>query len=343
MTNALATLPPGTRIPTNVPGVLDMATNPWTRIQIDLFKQEHAVGASDAEVAYFQEVCHQIELNPFLGHIHYVPRRQKNDAGEWARVFKPQIGIDGYRVLALRTGRYHGGKRGPEWWQPPRDEKTGEGFWRGEWPWDNRPPIACKVGVLADGVPDAVWATVYWSEMYQRDRDGQPVAMWRQMPRQMLEKCAESKALRTAFADHLVGVVRRLGLDPDSALALPVHEPEPGGGAAPAGMNGSASVVETDGLSGDDDVLIADDDPAWDADSFWRAAHELGYRNDREVAQALQIPMSFAEWRERGNDWADAIAALRDIGPRAVVKPAGAEVSAAAQAGYARASAGRRR
>jgi len=149
--------------------------------KIALIKDTVAVGASDLELALFLEVCKATGLNPFQKQIYAIKRSGRMTI---------QTGIDGYRLIASRTG-VHAGTEDAEF-------ETGP---------DGRPTLA-RVTVLrfVQGQLARFTATARWSEYAQMTSSGAPTEMWRKMPHTMLAKCAEALALRKAFPAELSGV-----------------------------------------------------------------------------------------------------------------------------------------
>ncbi len=79
--------------------------------QVDLIKNTVAVGTSDLELALFLEVCRTTGLNPFQRQIYAVVRKGKTKQGnQWVETSKMviQTGIDGYRLIAARSGVHMG-------------------------------------------------------------------------------------------------------------------------------------------------------------------------------------------------------------------------------------------
>lgn len=100
-----------------------------------------------------------------------------------------QTGIDGYRLIADRTGLYAG-----------NDDAIYEGK-------DDSHPIKATVTVrkIVHGEARAFTASARWSE-YAQSFNGKPADMWKKFPYLMLAKCAEALALRKAFPQELSGL-----------------------------------------------------------------------------------------------------------------------------------------
>lgn len=150
---------------------------------IALVKRTICKGASDDELALFMRVCQRTGLDPFARQIYAVRR-----GGQMTI----QIGIDGFRLIAQRTGLY-AGQQGPEW--------CGEdGVWRDSW-LSTQTPAAARVMVLRRDFDAPVVGIARWSSY----SDGRS-PMWKKMPEHMLAKAAEALALRKAFPQELAGL-----------------------------------------------------------------------------------------------------------------------------------------
>lgn len=173
----------------------------WNPTEIAVIKTTVAPGISDADLLVFDRVCKHTGLDPFSKQIYAIVRKGRMTI---------QTGIDGYRLIAQRTGQYAG--------QVPAMWCGDDGVWKDVWlPKD--PPRAAKVGVLRVGHSVPMTAIALWDEYVvmddvweeergERRRTGERVvsSMWAKMPANQLAKCAEAKALRMAFPAEMAGV-----------------------------------------------------------------------------------------------------------------------------------------
>src|SRR5262245_42663328 len=100
-----------------------------------LIRQAYAPKASPQEFSLYLNICHALGFDPRAKQIYLISRYDKRLGRDVATI---QLGIDGYRLLAQRSGAY-GGTDLPQWCGP-------DGVWREVW-LDETPPAACKIAV----------------------------------------------------------------------------------------------------------------------------------------------------------------------------------------------------
>lgn len=153
-----------------------------------------APDATEDEFKVFIYQANRTGLDPLARQIYSIARYD-GQSGKKKSVI--QTGIDGFRVVAQRTGEYEGQTKA-EWC----DDK---GVWKDVW-LDTKPPAAARVGVLRKGFREPLYATAVFTECAQYTKERKPTNMWASKPALMLAKVAEAWALRRAFPSDLSGL-----------------------------------------------------------------------------------------------------------------------------------------
>lgn len=136
------------------------------------------------QIQLFLHVCKERRLDPRLNQIYAIPRKNKH-TGKFELTI--QLSIDGLRLIAERTGKY----------APGKDT---------QYIYNDKGSLIGATSYVKKMTPDGSWheisATAFLREYMPSDGKG----LWAQMPHVMIEKCAESRALRRAFPDQLSGL-----------------------------------------------------------------------------------------------------------------------------------------
>lgn len=162
--------------------------------QIQLLKDTVCKGATNEEFKLFLYVAGKTGLDPLTKQIYAVKRWNKKLNREEMTC---QTGIDGFRVIAQRSGMYSG-QLGPYWCGD-------DGQWVDVW-LKKELPRAAKVGVLRMDFKEPLYAIANFDAYKQTNKEGQLTQFWERMPELMIAKVAESLALRKAFPQDLSGL-----------------------------------------------------------------------------------------------------------------------------------------
>lgn len=159
--------------------------------------------APRSTVVAFLAHCQRTGLDPIARQIYAIER-----GGKWTIT----VSIDGFRLVAQRSGQY-AGQTPVEW---TGDGKTWVEVWLAK-----EPPAAARVGVRRRGFEEPLFAVARWSsyavtvpEWQNGQRVGEKLSpMWERMPDLMLGKVAEALALRRAFPMELSGLYTEEEID----------------------------------------------------------------------------------------------------------------------------------
>lgn len=150
--------------------------------KVELLKRTVANECSDDELELFLHIVQRTGLDPFARQIYAIKRNSKR-----GKVMTIQTGIDGYRLIAQRTGQHAG-----------TDDAAFEVNGNGR-------PTSATVTVyrMVKGMRCPYTATARWDEYHPGTAAG---PLWSKMPFNQLAKCAESLALRKGFSAELSGL-----------------------------------------------------------------------------------------------------------------------------------------
>lgn len=151
------------------------AENYFTQDQMSIIKNMIAKNLSEDEYKMFIYMCMRHNLDPIAKQIYAVKR---------GNVMTIQTGIDGLRLIAERTGKYSPGRQT-------------------DYVYDEKGKLISATAHIKKKVGTEwhdVSATAFLSEYTARN------PMWEKMPHVMLEKCAESRAIRRAFPADTSGL-----------------------------------------------------------------------------------------------------------------------------------------
>jgi phage recombination protein Bet len=162
----------------------------YTKDQVELVKSQIAPEATVDELKLFLYQAQRTGLDALSRQIYCIHRNVKTQNG-WSKKMTIQTSIDGFRVIAERSGNY-GGQSEPTL----TFKESGE-------------VESCKITVFkfrGDIRYEAATSVVYFDEYVQRDKEGKPMGLWMRMPIVMIQKVCEAVCLRRAFPQDLSGL-----------------------------------------------------------------------------------------------------------------------------------------
>lgn len=170
------------------------------------------------DLALFLTAANDLKLNPLLRQVHWIMRGGKGVL---------QVGIDGYRSIAERTGVYAGSE--PAAFRGQIEQSYNAKEWVRDDEGRSHEEYVDRTMIVPEKASVIVWKIVaghkaaftgeaYWTEFYPGQKEG---FQWRKMPRHMLAKVAEAQALRKAFPAQLGAVAYDSGVDMADIENLP--------------------------------------------------------------------------------------------------------------------------
>jgi len=151
-------------------------------------------GASIDDKRFCMQVAEQLNLNPLLKQIYFVPRKTNigtQQSPNWVEKVEPIAGRDSYLTLAHRTGQFAGIESYVKIEEcPTLDDK-------GKWTLEN--DLVAYATVFKKGFEKPFIVSVRYAEYVQKTSKGDITKFWKEKPETMLKKVAESQVLRKAF------------------------------------------------------------------------------------------------------------------------------------------------
>ena len=157
-------------------------SNDWRSPENAALLNEICVGLNAKQKEQFVYMCKVLDLNPLMRQVYPMLRDGR---------LTTQTSIDGFRLVAERTGKYAPGKESVYTYDENKRLQSVTVYVR---------------KMTDDGTWHEVSATAHYSEYVALKKGGEPNHFWATKSHIMLSKCAEALALRKAFPAELSGV-----------------------------------------------------------------------------------------------------------------------------------------
>ena len=177
------------------PSQIELPIQNFSDNQKLLIKNVICKGSTDDELEIFIMTCNRSGLDPFAKQIYSILR---------GNIRTIQTSVDGFRLIADRTGRYAPGR-----------ESTFE--------MDKNGNLLSATAYIKKQTMDGTWHEVGASAYFIEYNANSPI--WRKMPKLMLQKCSECLALRRAFPAQMSGMYGKEEMDQaDYEITTPENE-----------------------------------------------------------------------------------------------------------------------
>jgi len=166
----------------------DFSPRIYSPEDVQLMRDTICKGSSDGDFKIFLMICQRMKLDPFTKQIYAVFRKDRKLNRD---VMSVQTSIDGFRLIAERTGRYAPGRKPT-------------------FTYDKDGKLLSATAYVKKMTQDGTWHEIdseaFWNEYVQYTSEGKVNTFWFSKPHVMLAKCAESVCLRKCFPQELSGV-----------------------------------------------------------------------------------------------------------------------------------------
>jgi len=189
-----------------------------TTEQVEIIKNQLAVGISDQDLMYCLEISKQAGLNPILKDIYFVPRRVNiaghNEPAQWVSKYEPMIGRKGARAIARRKGMKVPPTTGHMFKNTPKLSIK-----NGKVEWSEEKDLVGWAELIVEG--QTVRKEAAFSIYKQTKKEGEITKFWATMPTVMVEKVAEFQLLDAVYGlDGIMSVDAGIVEDaPDESYA----------------------------------------------------------------------------------------------------------------------------
>lgn len=289
----------------------------FTDEQVQLIKDQICKGSTDDELKMFMYQAQRTGLDPIARQIYSMKRWDKNLNRE---VMTTGVSIDGFRLIAQRSGDY-AGQVGPFWCGD-------DGVWIDVW-LSQKPPRAAKVGLQRTNFKEPLFAVALYDEYVQKyfdkkDNQWKVSPLWFKMPSLMLAKVAESLAIRKAFPQELSGIYSAEELNAEPIEFTQPKQVSQGSSfvsSNPETVGGQ--VIDKRPLSG----TVVDNRPP--TEKMIKRLFAIGYSNGYTQEQIRSVLMEVAgveSTSELNKTTYDAVCAHMESNPPNTVKPLGHKI-----------------
>lgn len=186
----------------------------FSEADLDLIKRQFfPQGGNETDMAYCLSVARKMGLDPIKKEIFFIPRATQIN-GQWVEKIEPLAGRDSFLKMARASGKLDGFKTTYEFKSVPV-RRNGK--------WEKIEDVVAKCSVYHKDYTYPIEVEVAYNEYVGLKKDGTPTKFWAEKPITMIEKVAESQALRKAFGYFALYTFEELGADEVNNFAEVSH------------------------------------------------------------------------------------------------------------------------